>query len=128
MKCPECGREMADGYVKSSAFGDIFNLKNGLEWYPAEDKRKLFKLNSITLKTKGKDLDIYARKSAEALGIVMEELAEWQCCGAVYPLATDEIATKLSAVEHWQMLRKKDSLWLLCVLPAIMSLRELTMT
>ena len=51
-----------------------------------------------TLKTKGKDLDIYARKSAEALGIVMEELAEWQCCGAVYPLASDEIATKLSAV------------------------------
>ena len=31
MKCPECGREMADGYVKSSAFGDFFNLKNGLE-------------------------------------------------------------------------------------------------
>ncbi len=54
MKCPECGREMADGFVKSSAFGDFFNLKNGLEWYPAEDKRKLFKLNSITLKTKGK--------------------------------------------------------------------------
>ena len=31
MNCPECGREMADGYVKSSAFGDFFNLKNGLE-------------------------------------------------------------------------------------------------
>lgn len=51
-----------------------------------------------TLKTKAKDLDSYARKSAEALGIVMEELPEWQCCGAVYPLAHDEIASKLSAV------------------------------
>jgi heterodisulfide reductase subunit B len=36
--------------------------------------------------------------AAEALGVVMEELPEWQCCGAVYPLGRDEIATKLSAV------------------------------
>ena len=51
-----------------------------------------------TLKTKGKDLDRYARASAEALGFTLEELADWQCCGAVYPMAKDEIATKLSAV------------------------------
>ena len=51
-----------------------------------------------TLKTKGKDLDRYARKSAQALGFELEELADWQCCGAVYPMAKDEIATKLSSV------------------------------
>lgn len=51
-----------------------------------------------TLKTKAKDLDLYARKSAEALGVTMEEIENWQCCGAVYPLAKDEIATRLSAV------------------------------
>ncbi len=51
-----------------------------------------------TLKTKAKDLDMYARRSAQALGIDMQELAEWQCCGAVYPQAKDEIATKLSSV------------------------------
>ncbi len=51
-----------------------------------------------TLKTQAKELDEYARKSAQALGIELEELSEWQCCGAVYPLAKDEIATKLSAV------------------------------
>ena len=51
-----------------------------------------------TLKTKGKDLDVYARKSAEALGFELCELADWQCCGAVYPMAKDEIATKLSSV------------------------------
>lgn len=51
-----------------------------------------------TLKTKAKDLDIYARKSAEALGFTLEELPDWQCCGAVYPMAKDEIATKLSSV------------------------------
>ena len=51
-----------------------------------------------TLKTKAKDLDIYARKSAEALGVTLEELPEWQCCGATYPMASDEIASKLSSV------------------------------
>ena len=49
-----------------------------------------------TLKTKAKDLDAYARRSAEALGVTLEELPEWQCCGAVYPIAQDEIATRLS--------------------------------
>lgn len=51
-----------------------------------------------TLKTKAKDLDAYARRSAEALGVTLEELPEWQCCGAVYPIARDEIALRLSSV------------------------------
>ncbi len=51
-----------------------------------------------TLKTKGKELDIWARASADALGFRLEELPEWQCCGAVYPMAKDEIATRLSSV------------------------------
>lgn len=51
-----------------------------------------------TLKTKAKELDVYGRKSLEALGVEFEEIKEWQCCGAVYPVARDEIATKLSAV------------------------------
>ena len=51
-----------------------------------------------TLKTKGKELDRYGRLCAEALGFTLEELPDWQCCGAVYPMAKDEIATKLSAV------------------------------
>ena len=51
-----------------------------------------------TLKTKAKELDRDTRASAEALGIVLEELPNWQCCGAVYPQAKDEIATKLSSV------------------------------
>jgi len=51
-----------------------------------------------TLKTKAKKLDEYAKKSMEALGIDIKEQDEWQCCGAVYPMAKDEIAAKLSAV------------------------------
>ena len=55
-------------------------------------------ITGCTLKTKAKDLDAYARRSAEALGVTLEELPEWQCCGAVYPIAQDEIATRLSSV------------------------------
>ena len=32
-----------------------------------------------TLKTKAKDLDKYARACAEALGVTLEELPDWQC-------------------------------------------------
>ena len=51
-----------------------------------------------TLKNKAKDLDAYARASAKALGFEMEEIEDWQCCGGVYPLGSDEIANKLSSV------------------------------
>ncbi len=51
-----------------------------------------------TLRTKAKELDDTARLCAKILGVEMEEIENWQCCGAVYPMATDEIATKLSAV------------------------------
>ena len=51
-----------------------------------------------TLKNKAEDLDAYARVSAKALGFELEEIEEWQCCGAVYPLGTEEIATKLASV------------------------------
>ena len=51
-----------------------------------------------TLRTKAKDLDRYARECAEILGFHLEEPEDWQCCGGVYPLGSDEIATKLSSV------------------------------
>ena len=51
-----------------------------------------------TLSTKAKELDIYAKKAAQVLGFELAELEDWQCCGAVYPLAQDEIATRLSSV------------------------------
>ncbi len=51
-----------------------------------------------TLKNKAKDLDMYAYKSAEALGVTLEEIENWQCCGGVFTTANDEVATKLSSV------------------------------
>ena len=60
-----------------------------------------------TLKNKAKDLDRYARKSADALGIELEELENWQCCGGVFTTASDEIATKLSSVRALCNAQKK---------------------
>ncbi|MBU3112407.1 CoB--CoM heterodisulfide reductase iron-sulfur subunit B family protein [Clostridium lacusfryxellense] len=60
-----------------------------------------------TLKTKAQELEKFALDSAKVLGFELEEQKEWQCCGAVYPMATDEIATKLSAVRSLTAARDK---------------------
>ncbi|MEZ3487995.1 MAG: CoB--CoM heterodisulfide reductase iron-sulfur subunit B family protein [Lachnospiraceae bacterium] len=60
-----------------------------------------------TLRTKAKDLDVYARASAAALGIDLIEIEDWQCCGGVYPLGSDEIATKLSSVRALNAAKEK---------------------
>ncbi len=61
-----------------------------------------------TLKNKAKDLDIYARKCAEVLGVTLEEIENWQCCGGVFTTAKDEIATKLSSVRVLKAAKEKD--------------------
>lgn len=60
-----------------------------------------------TLKTKAKDLDIYARKSAKLLGFELEEVENWQCCGGVFTTSNDEIATKLSSIRLLMAARDK---------------------
>lgn len=68
-----------------------------------------------TLKTKAKKLDVYARASAKALGFELEEIENWQCCGGVYPMGSDEIATKLSSVRALNYAKEKgQSLVTLC--------------
>ena len=61
-----------------------------------------------TLKNKALDLDIYARKSAEALGVTLEEIEDWQCCGGVFSTAKDEVATKLSSVRALKAAQEKE--------------------
>lgn len=51
-----------------------------------------------TLRTKAKQLDRYARRCAEALGIELCEVQDWQCCGGAFISAKDEIASKLASV------------------------------
>ncbi len=60
-----------------------------------------------TLKTKAKELDQYARRSAEKLGITLEELDDWQCCGGAYTSSKTEIATKLSSVRALEEAKQK---------------------
>lgn len=59
---------------------------------------KLSYYPGCTLKTKAKLLDLYARSCAEKLGVTLEEIKDWQCCGGVFTSSRDEIATKLSAL------------------------------
>ena len=61
-----------------------------------------------TLRTKAKKLDDYARASAKALGFELEELEDWQCCGGVYPLSSDEIGSKLSSVRALAEAKEKN--------------------
>jgi len=60
-----------------------------------------------TLKTKAKELDASAKISAKLLGFELEELEEWQCCGAVYPLGKDEIAPKLPSTRALALAKEK---------------------
>jgi heterodisulfide reductase subunit B len=43
-----------------------------------------------TLSTKAKNFDRSGRAVADALGVDLEELQEWQCCGATFPLMLDD--------------------------------------
>lgn len=61
-----------------------------------------------TLKNKAKDLEMYAYKSAEALGVTLEEIENWQCCGGVFTTANDEVATKLSSVRALKYAGEKE--------------------
>ena len=61
-----------------------------------------------TLKNKAKDLDLYAYKAAEALGVTLEEIENWQCCGGVFTTANDEVATKLSSVRALKAAGEKE--------------------
>lgn len=61
-----------------------------------------------TLKTKATDLDLYARKCAEVLGITLEEIEDWQCCGGVFTTSRNEVATKLSSVRALKAAYEKE--------------------
>ena len=61
-----------------------------------------------TLKTKAKVLDKYARACAEVLGVTLEEIENWQCCGGVFTTSKDEVATKLSSVRILKAAAEKE--------------------
>ena len=54
-----------------------------------------------TLRTKAKQLDFYARKCAEILGVELCEIENWQCCGGVFVSAKDMIT--LAVPSHYYL-------------------------
>lgn len=53
-----------------------------------------------TLHERARDFDVSARESAKILGVELEELPIWTCCGAVFPLVTDTVMEILAPVRN----------------------------
>ncbi len=59
-----------------------------------------------TLKYKAKNLETAALASLDALGIQVEEMDRWNCCGAVFSLANDDLIHMVGPVRN--LLRAKE--------------------
>lgn len=59
-----------------------------------------------TLKTKARNLEDAAVASMKALGVEMDELTRWNCCGAVHSLADDDLIHHVAPVRD--LVRAKD--------------------
>ena len=59
---------------------------------------KIIYYPGCTLKTKAKNLGDTAVASMALLGIELEELQRWNCCGAVYSLADDDLIHQVAPV------------------------------
>jgi heterodisulfide reductase subunit B len=59
-----------------------------------------------TLKTKAKNLDKAAVASLEALGIEVNEIERWNCCGAVHSLTADDLIHQVGPVRN--LIRAKE--------------------
>lgn len=60
-----------------------------------------------TLKTKAKNLEDSALACLSVLGVDAEELTRWNCCGAVFSLADDDLVHHLAPVRD--LIRAKDA-------------------
>ncbi|MDY7019318.1 MAG: CoB--CoM heterodisulfide reductase iron-sulfur subunit B family protein [Chloroflexota bacterium] len=67
----------------------------GIAYYPG-----------CTLKTKARNLEESAIASMGALGLELEELPRWNCCGGVYSLANDDLIHQVAPVRN--LIRAKE--------------------
>ncbi len=69
-----------------------------------------------TLKTKARNLEESALKSLEILGVECEELPRWNCCGAVYSLADDDLIHIIAPVRDLVRVKQQghDTVLTLC--------------
>jgi heterodisulfide reductase subunit B len=71
-----------------------------------------------TLKTKARNLEEPAVVSMEVLGFELEEIPRWNCCGAVYSLAEDDLIHQVAPIRNLIRVKKqgKTKLVTLCAL------------
>lgn len=69
-----------------------------------------------TLKTKAKNLDKAAIASLEALGVEVQEIERWNCCGAVHSLTADDLIHQVGPVRNLVRAKEQgaDTLVTLC--------------
>ena len=60
-----------------------------------------------TLKTRAKNLEEPAVASMEALGFKLDEVPRWNCCGAVYSLADDDLIHRVAPVRNLIRVKKQ---------------------
>jgi heterodisulfide reductase subunit B len=69
-----------------------------------------------TLKTKARNLEEPAIAAMEILGFKLEEIPRWNCCGAVYSLAEDDLIHQVAPIRNLIRVKEqgKDKLATLC--------------
>jgi heterodisulfide reductase subunit B len=60
-----------------------------------------------TLKTRARNLEEPAVASMEALGLKLDEVSRWNCCGAVYSLADDDLMHQVAPVRNLIRVKKQ---------------------
>lgn len=60
-----------------------------------------------TLKTMARNLEEPALASMEALGLKVDEVPRWNCCGAVYSLAEDDLIHQVAPVRNLTRVKKQ---------------------
>ncbi|MDH4226630.1 MAG: CoB--CoM heterodisulfide reductase iron-sulfur subunit B family protein [Deltaproteobacteria bacterium] len=59
-----------------------------------------------TLNTVAKGFDLSAKESSRALGFELEELRQWNCCGATFPLTPDNVMALTAPAKVLSLARK----------------------
>jgi len=60
-----------------------------------------------TLKTRARNLEEPAVASMDALGLKLDEVPRWNCCGAVYSLAEDDLIHRVAPVRNLVRVKKQ---------------------
>ena len=61
---------------------------------------KLAYYPGCTLKTKASNLEVAAMEALKKLDVEFEELERWNCCGAVFSLADDDLIHHVAPIRN----------------------------